>query len=121
MLICLERGANDLHLASILALVFAAIRSHYHPIISRSSKIQNGLPFWCWLTQLVLEKKAVKWMQHVIVVCIHRYVHKDSHTNKGSAITLPCTISMVNYFTEAKCRTQLNFTNIWPMLQLNVT
>ena len=35
---------------------------HYHPIISCSSKIQNGLPFWCWLTQVVLEKKAVKWM-----------------------------------------------------------
>ena len=24
-----------------------------HPIISCSSKIQNGLPFWCWLTQVV--------------------------------------------------------------------
>ena len=27
-----------------------------HPIISCSSKIQNGLPFWCRLTQVVLEK-----------------------------------------------------------------
>jgi len=26
------------------------------PIISYSSKIQNGLPFWCRLTQVVLEK-----------------------------------------------------------------
>ena len=26
-----------------------------HPIISCSSKIQNGLPFWCRLTQIVLE------------------------------------------------------------------
>jgi len=30
---------------------------HCHPIISCSSKIQNGLPFWCWLTQVVLEKR----------------------------------------------------------------
>jgi len=30
---------------------------HCHPIISCSSKIQNGLPFWCRLTQVVLEKR----------------------------------------------------------------
>jgi len=29
---------------------------HCHPIISCSSKIWNGLPFWCRLTQVVLEK-----------------------------------------------------------------
>ena len=33
---------------------------HCHPI-SCSSKIQHGLPFWCWHTQAVLYK-AVKWM-----------------------------------------------------------
>jgi len=34
---------------------------HCHPIISCCSKIQNGLPFWCRLTKVVLEK-AVKQM-----------------------------------------------------------
>jgi len=29
---------------------------HYHSIISCSTKIQNGVPFWCRLTQVVLEK-----------------------------------------------------------------
>ena len=29
------------------------------PIISRSSEIQNGLPFWCRLTQVMLEKKLL--------------------------------------------------------------
>ena len=29
---------------------------HCHPISSCCSQIQNGLPFWCWLTQVVLEK-----------------------------------------------------------------
>jgi len=29
---------------------------HCHSIISYCSKIQNGLPFWCRLTQVVLEK-----------------------------------------------------------------
>jgi len=32
---------------------------HCHPIISCSSKIQNGLPFWCRLTQVVLEKRPL--------------------------------------------------------------
>jgi len=28
---------------------------HCHPIVSCSGKIQNSLPFWCRLTQVVLE------------------------------------------------------------------
>jgi len=32
---------------------------HCHPIISYSSKIQNGLPFWCRLTQVVVEKRPL--------------------------------------------------------------
>jgi len=32
---------------------------HCHPVISCSSKIQNGLPFWCQLTQVVLEKRPL--------------------------------------------------------------
>jgi len=30
---------------------------HCHPIISCSSNIQIDLRFWCWLTQVVLEKR----------------------------------------------------------------
>ena len=30
-----------------------------HPIISCSSEVQNGLPFWCQLTQVVLEKRPL--------------------------------------------------------------
>jgi len=32
---------------------------HCNPIISCSSKIQSCLPFWCWLTQVVLEKRPL--------------------------------------------------------------
>jgi len=32
---------------------------HCHPIISCSSKIQNGLLFWCRLTRVVLEKRPL--------------------------------------------------------------
>jgi len=47
---CLEPGANDLHMVQLM---------HCHSIISCSSKIQNGLPFWCRLTQVVLEKRSL--------------------------------------------------------------
>jgi len=38
---------------------------HFHPIISCFSKIQNGLPFWCRLTQVVLEKRPLNICMYV--------------------------------------------------------
>jgi len=50
MVICMERGANDLHVVQLTPLP---------PIISHSSKIQNVLPFWCRLTKVVMEKSPL--------------------------------------------------------------
>ena len=47
----LQRGANDLH-------AYGPADATATPNISCSSKIQNGLPFWCQLTQVVLEKDS---------------------------------------------------------------
>jgi len=41
---------------------------HCHPIISCTSKIQNGLPFWCRLTQVILEKRQLNRCIVVVVV-----------------------------------------------------
>ena len=41
---------------------------HCHPIISCFSKIQNGLPFWCQLTQVVLEKRPLNVCMYVCVM-----------------------------------------------------
>jgi len=41
---------------------------HCHPTVSCSSKIQNGLPFWCLLTQVVLEKRPLSGRSVVVVV-----------------------------------------------------
>jgi len=48
---CLEQGAYYLHMVQLMPLP-----PHHHPIISCFIKFQNGLPFWCQLTQAVLEK-----------------------------------------------------------------
>jgi len=55
VVICLERGANDLQMVQLMPLL-----PHHLSL----QQIQNGLPFWCRLSAypVVLEKKAVKWM-----------------------------------------------------------
>jgi len=43
---------------------------HCHPIISCFTKIQNGLPFWCRLTQVVLEKRPLNVCMYVCLYVI---------------------------------------------------
>ena len=43
---------------------------HCHSIISCSSKSQNGLPFWCRLTQVVLEKRLLNWCSVVVLAAV---------------------------------------------------
>ena len=50
VVICLEQDANDLHMVQLMPRP---------PIISCSSKMQNGLPFWCRLTKVVLEQRPL--------------------------------------------------------------
>jgi len=52
VVICLDRGTSDLYLVQLMPLP-------PYPIISCSSKIQNGLPFWCRFIQVVLEKRPL--------------------------------------------------------------
>jgi len=47
---CLEWGADKRHMFQLMPLP---------SIISCFIKIQNGLPFSCWLTQVVLEKRLL--------------------------------------------------------------
>jgi len=45
---------------------------HCHPIISCSSKIQNGLPFWCLFIRVVLEKRPLNGYS---VVSVKLWMH----------------------------------------------
>ena len=58
MVICLERGANDLHMVQLMPL------PPHH--LFCFSKIQNGLSFWYRPTQVVLEKRPL----NVCVLCV---------------------------------------------------
>jgi len=43
---------------------------HCHPIVSCSSKIQNDLPFWWGITQVVLEKRLLNGCSSMDVVVV---------------------------------------------------
>ena len=55
VVICLEQGA-DFHMAQLMPLPLT---------VSCFSKIQIGLPFWYWLTRVVLEKEPLN-----VCVCV---------------------------------------------------
>ena len=64
MVICLEQGANDLHMVQLMPLP---------PIITCFIKIQNGLPFRCWLTQVVREKRPLNGY-NVVQLCTYLFL-----------------------------------------------
>ena len=57
VVICLERGA-DLHMAQLMPLPLT---------VSRFGKIHIGLPFWYWLTRVVLDKGPLNVCVNVCV------------------------------------------------------
>jgi len=61
VVICLEQSANDLHMVQHYSWC------HCHQIISCFSKIQNGLPFWCRLTQVILKKRPLNRCSVVVI------------------------------------------------------
>jgi len=60
---------------------------HCPLFISYSSKIQNCLPFWCWLTQVVLEKRPLNVCsvvvvdQKIFVRIFHFFVSQKNHSS----------------------------------------
>jgi len=73
-----------------------------HPIISCSSKIQNGLPFWCRPTQVVLEKRPLNGCSS----STPSLILKDTHTAATNSIIR--TSDLLKQKTE---RTLQNTTN----------
>jgi len=81
---------------------------HCHPIISCFIKIQNGLSFWCRLTQVVLEKGRETDVV-VVVVAVHFAVQFNRNLERcipcSPAATKPAILIMTLFATEAgPCR-----------------
>jgi len=72
VLVCLERDTDDLHMVHLMPL---------SAIISCFITIQNGLPFWCRLTQVVSEKRPLNgssiscWLSFVKTMHTHTHTH----------------------------------------------
>jgi len=54
MVICLERGADCLHMVQLMPLASQNLN-----ICCASFKSRLVLPFWYWLTEVVLEKRPL--------------------------------------------------------------
>jgi len=66
---------------------------HCHPIISCCSKVQNGLPFWCLLTQVVLEKRPLNGYSVVVstawdIPCHWDFVLAPSYTSDWRSVMI---------------------------------
>jgi len=102
VVICLERGA----------IWFAYMFSwcHCHPIVSCSSYIQNGLPFWCRIAQVVLEKRPLNGCILVVVVVVVVVV-------AAAAAAALCDVTTVNHPSPS---TSHVVTLVWPPPSLRV-
>ena len=83
VVICLERGANDCIWSSWC---------HCQPVISCSSKIQNALPVWCRLSQVVLEKRPLNGCSSTSSCSCELLNHTEPYPRAYLAywITRPC-------------------------------
>ena len=70
MVICAEQGANDLHMVQLMPL------PPHHLLIL---KIQSGLPFWCRLIQVVLEKRPLNGCGSPVLQLITRSCFTTLH------------------------------------------
>jgi len=59
---------------------------HCHLIISCSSKIQNGLPFWCQFTQIVLEKRPLNDVVAVEAMHLPPYWISNKYTKRNPTV-----------------------------------
>jgi len=75
MVICLEQGANDLHMVQLMPL------TPHHLFASLKSRMAST--FWCWLTQVVLEKRLLNG-------CFSMTLHSSPppHHNRFMALIL---------------------------------
>ena len=65
MVICLERGADCLHMVQLMPLPPKI------PLFLASFKSRLVLPFWYWHTEVVLEKRSLNGCSKVAIFRLH--------------------------------------------------
>jgi len=68
---------------------------HCHPIISCFNKIKCGFSFWCWLTQVILEKRLLIGCSSTNNMQWHNYHQPKVYLQLGLQWTIP--ISGIRY------------------------
>ena len=91
VVICLQRGADCLHMVQLMPL---------HPKIPSSLASFNSrliLPFWYSLTQVVLEKRPLSGCVHnnVLFILLVRSVNVCFNSQSSGGIACPCKLLYV--------------------------
>ena len=81
MVICLERGVDCLHMVQLMPMPSQT------PSSLLSFKSRLVLPFWYWLTQVVLEKRSLNGCSVIVVVVALKLTWVPSRFNI-SALTM---------------------------------
>ena len=121
------RQVNRVKLADIL---FSLLSDRDHggtgvviclpPIISCFSKIQNGLPFWCRLTRVVLEKRP---LNVCVCACMHACVRACMCEGVSVCVRLCALIFMQisQKWIEIEAWYQLPTNRKWPVADRMMT
>ena len=72
MVICLERGASDLHMVQLMPL------PPHHVLLQQNAEC---LSFWYRPTQVVLEERL---LNGCVCVCVSAYVHEHKFSPSSS-------------------------------------
>jgi len=81
VVICLERGVDCLHMVQLMPMPSQT------PSSLLSFKSRLVLPFWYWLTQVVLEKRSLNGCSVIVVVVALKLTWVPSRFNI-SALTM---------------------------------
>ena len=111
--LCQEQGA-DLHMVQLMPLPLT---------VSCFSKIEIGLPFWYWLTRVVLDKGPLNGC------CCCWYLRKESDKSWRSVLALCVSADCNNtlFYTllqqcsEQNCAAFNTLLHIRPMISVNIT
>ena len=89
MVICLERGADSLHMVQLMPL------HPKTPSSLASFKYRRVLPFLYWLTWVVLEKRPLNGLLVVVVVVVWSLCHicQWLHLTGKSSVVAPQPLS----------------------------
>ena len=88
MVICLEQGANDLHMVQLMPVPLPSLASLKSTMV---------LSFWCWLTQVALEKRLLNGCSSSVVMTDYYLVQKLQNSESHKMILVVVVVQKLHH------------------------